>query len=65
MLFDFDIVQVATNGFSYSNKLRQCGFGAVYKGNLPNGQMIAVKRLSRDSGQGALEFKNESFRIEI
>lgn len=26
---------------------------------LPNGQDIAVKRLSRDSGQGELELKNE------
>lgn len=26
---------------------------------LPNGQDIAVKRLSRDSGQGEPEFKNE------
>ncbi|KAK2980467.1 hypothetical protein RJ640_015990 [Escallonia rubra] len=28
-------------------------------GSLQNGQEIAVKRLSRDSGQGDLEFKNE------
>ncbi|KAG7944695.1 hypothetical protein I3843_15G116100 [Carya illinoinensis] len=28
-------------------------------GKLPNGQEIAVKRLSRNSGQGNLEFKNE------
>ena len=26
---------------------------------LPNGQKVAVKRLSRSSGQGAEEFKNE------
>ena len=29
------------------------------QGTLPNGQQIAVKRLSRNSGQGAAEFKNE------
>jgi len=29
------------------------------QGQLSNGQEIAVKRLSRDSGQGDLEFKNE------
>ncbi|GKD26631.1 cysteine-rich receptor-like protein kinase 10 [Tanacetum coccineum] len=28
-------------------------------GVLPNGPEIAVKRLSKHSGQGALEFKNE------
>jgi hypothetical protein len=29
------------------------------QGTLPNGQAIAVKRLSKGSGQGAAEFKNE------
>ncbi|XP_061353841.1 cysteine-rich receptor-like protein kinase 29 [Gastrolobium bilobum] len=57
--FDFDTIRVATSDFSDSNKLGQCGFGAVYLGRLSNGQVIAVKRLSRDSGQGDTEFKNE------
>ena len=30
-----------------------------FQGTLPNGQNIAVKRLSRSSSQGAEEFKNE------
>ena len=30
-----------------------------FQGTLPSGQEIAVKRLSRSSGQGAEEFKNE------
>ncbi|XP_027936401.1 cysteine-rich receptor-like protein kinase 29 [Vigna unguiculata] len=49
----------ATNDFSDSNKLGQGGFGAVYRGTLPNGQEIAVKRLSANSRQGDAEFKNE------
>ncbi|EEF43945.1 conserved hypothetical protein [Ricinus communis] len=57
--FDFGTVRTATDNFSEANKLGQGGFGAVYKGRLPNGQDIAVKRLSRESGQGELEFKNE------
>ncbi|KAL9317349.1 hypothetical protein ACSQ67_013866 [Phaseolus vulgaris] len=56
---NFNTIRIATNGFADSNKLGQGGFGAVYKGQLSNGQEIAVKRLSRDSGQGDLEFKNE------
>ncbi|KAL3519545.1 hypothetical protein ACH5RR_017694 [Cinchona calisaya] len=52
-------IQTATNNFSVDNKIGQGGFGPVYKGKLPNGQDIAVKRLSRRSGQGAEEFKNE------
>ncbi|KAE9618637.1 hypothetical protein Lal_00047429 [Lupinus albus] len=57
--FDFDAIQEATNDFSDANKLGQGGFGIVYRGRLSNGQEIAVKRLSRDSGQGDIEFKNE------
>ncbi|KAM4102060.1 hypothetical protein ACB094_05G194300 [Castanea mollissima] len=57
--FDFDTIRVATDDFSEANKLGQGGFGAVYKGMLYNGQVIAVKRLSTNSGQGDLEFKNE------
>ncbi|KAK7343545.1 hypothetical protein VNO77_12355 [Canavalia gladiata] len=57
--FNFDTVRVATDDFSDSNKLGQGGFGPVYKGRLSNGQIIAVKRLSKDSGQGDIEFKNE------
>ncbi|KAL5841887.1 hypothetical protein ACOSQ3_012490 [Xanthoceras sorbifolium] len=57
--FDFNTIRVATDDFSDLNKLGQGGFGAVYKGRLSNGQDIAVKRLSKDSGQGDLEFKNE------
>lgn len=30
-----------------------------FQGTLPNGREIAVKRLSKSSGQGSLEFKNE------
>nr|ACJ31801.1 receptor-like protein kinase [Glycine max] len=57
--FNFDTIRVATEDFSDSNKLGQGGFGAVYRGRLSDGQMIAVKRLSRESSQGDTEFKNE------
>nr|KYP64257.1 Cysteine-rich receptor-like protein kinase 29 [Cajanus cajan] len=57
--FDLDTIQVATNNFSDSNKLGEGGFGTVYQGLLSNGQGIAVKRLSSNSGQGDMEFKNE------
>ncbi|KAM7493120.1 hypothetical protein LguiB_027729 [Lonicera macranthoides] len=57
--FDLGTIQVATNNFSNENKIGQGGFGIVYKGTLANGQDIAVKRLSKTSRQGELEFKNE------
>ncbi|KAL7116903.1 hypothetical protein ACP275_03G035500 [Erythranthe tilingii] len=56
---DFGKIRAATNNFSDDNKLGQGGFGAVYMGKLVHGKEIAVKRLSKDSGQGDLEFKNE------
>ncbi|GKV08868.1 hypothetical protein SLEP1_g20439 [Rubroshorea leprosula] len=58
-LFELAIICKATNDFSSHNKLGEGGFGPVYKGTLPDGREIAVKRLSRSSGQGLVEFKNE------
>ncbi|XP_021719434.1 G-type lectin S-receptor-like serine/threonine-protein kinase At1g11300 [Chenopodium quinoa] len=58
-LFEFKQLEVATSNFSVDNKLGQGGFGPVYKGKLEDGQEIAVKRLSRASGQGLQEFMNE------
>ncbi|XP_074267393.1 cysteine-rich receptor-like protein kinase 15 [Silene latifolia] len=59
LLYTMETLQTATNGFSNENKLGQGGFGTVYKGTLPNGEEVAVKRMSRISRQGAQEFKNE------
>lgn len=63
LLYDFGTLQSATNDFSDENKLGQGGFGGVYKGILPNGREVAVKRLSKCSGQGTQEFKNEVLLI--
>ncbi|KAI4299255.1 hypothetical protein L6164_032732 [Bauhinia variegata] len=58
-LYNFTCITIATSNFSEENKLGQGGFGPVYKGKLRDGQEIAIKRLSRKSGQGLEEFKNE------
>ncbi|KAH9660251.1 Receptor-like serine/threonine-protein kinase [Citrus sinensis] len=52
-------IEVATDGFSIENKLGEGGYGPVYKGLLADGQIIAVKKLSKTSTQGFEEFKNE------
>ncbi|XP_028789928.1 cysteine-rich receptor-like protein kinase 10 [Neltuma alba] len=52
-------IQHSTHHFSEDSKLGEGGFGPVYKGTLPNGKEIAVKRLSQTSGQGSQEFMNE------
>ncbi|KAK9716434.1 hypothetical protein RND81_06G233000 [Saponaria officinalis] len=57
--YDLVTIQAATDNFSHDNKIGRGGFGFVYKGILANGQEIAVKRLSHDSGQGDKEFKAE------
>ncbi|KAM7490243.1 hypothetical protein LguiA_033164 [Lonicera macranthoides] len=57
--FDLGTIQAATNNFLNETKIGRGGFGIVYKGILANGQEIAVKRLSKSSRQGELEFKNE------
>ncbi|KAK8353760.1 hypothetical protein V6Z12_A05G179500 [Gossypium hirsutum] len=57
-VFNFGTIAASTNNFSSDNRLGQGGFGPVYKGTL-NGKEIAVKRLSKSSGQGIEEFKNE------
>ncbi|KAL6856099.1 hypothetical protein ACP4OV_018901 [Aristida adscensionis] len=62
-LFAFEVLAAATGDFSSANKLGEGGFGHVYKGMLPGGEEIAVKRLSRSSGQGLEEFKNEVILI--
>ncbi|CAI8596024.1 unnamed protein product [Vicia faba] len=58
-IFDFSTITNATNNFSDRNELGEGGFGTVYKGIMVDGQEIAVKRLSKTSGQGTEEFKNE------
>ncbi|CAH8359056.1 unnamed protein product [Eruca vesicaria subsp. sativa] len=56
---DYRSIQTATNDFAECNKIGEGGFGEVYKGTLLDGTEVAVKRLSKSSGQGDAEFKNE------
>ncbi|KAI3680578.1 hypothetical protein L6452_35351 [Arctium lappa] len=61
--YDLRTIEVATNYFSLKNKIGKGGFGFVYKGVLPKGQEVAVKRLSETSGQGVEEFVNEAVLV--
>nr|XP_048319386.1 G-type lectin S-receptor-like serine/threonine-protein kinase CES101 isoform X2 [Ziziphus jujuba var. spinosa] len=62
-VYSFSCIVEATNNFSQETKLGEGGFGSVYKGKLPEDHEIAIKRLSRGSGQGLMEFKNELILI--
>ncbi|XP_074558445.1 proline-rich receptor-like protein kinase PERK10 [Curcuma longa] len=57
--FSYEELYRITNGFLPDNILGEGGFGSVYKGCLPNGREVAVKRLKIESGQGDREFKAE------
>ncbi|XP_027771067.1 cysteine-rich receptor-like protein kinase 10 [Solanum pennellii] len=58
--YNLNTIRVATTNFSIDKKIVEIGFGVVYKGKLLDGQEIAVKRLSRSSGQGIEEFQHRN-----
>ncbi|KAM0941113.1 putative protein kinase RLK-Pelle-LRR-VIII-1 family [Dioscorea sansibarensis] len=58
-LFTFDELTKCTNNFTEMNEIGAGGYGKVYKGKLPNGQVVAIKRAQAGSLQGAAEFKTE------
>lgn len=47
--YNLESILAATDNFSNINKLGQGGFGLVYKGKFPGGQVLAVKRRDRKS----------------
>ncbi|CAL1358329.1 unnamed protein product [Linum trigynum] len=62
-IYSITSIIAATDNFSLQNKLGQGGFGPVYKGKLQEGREVAVKKLSKRSGQGLVEFRNELILI--
>ncbi|KAF0929656.1 hypothetical protein E2562_023010 [Oryza meyeriana var. granulata] len=59
LLFDLATIREATTNFAEHHKLGHGGFGAVYKGFMPDVGEIAVKRLDKTSGQGLEQLRNE------
>lgn len=59
----FTYRELASVTDNFSTKLGEGGFGAVYKGALPDGRPVAVKKLER-SGQGQKEFRAEIASLE-
>jgi hypothetical protein len=59
-MFTFKELSKATKNFRRSEILGSGGFGAVYKGTLPSGELVAVKRIRMESKHG-----QESFRAEV
>ncbi|XP_045833702.1 probable LRR receptor-like serine/threonine-protein kinase At1g06840 [Trifolium pratense] len=57
--FNYEEMALATNNFSQSAQVGQGGYGKVYKGNLPDGTVVAIKRAQEGSLQGEKEFLTE------
>uniref|UniRef100_A0A0E0K8C3 non-specific serine/threonine protein kinase n=1 Tax=Oryza punctata TaxID=4537 RepID=A0A0E0K8C3_ORYPU len=62
--FTFKDLSVATGYFNEANFIGEGGFGKVYKGKI-NGQMVAVKQLTRDGVQGRNEFLVEVLMLTV
>ncbi|XP_024996710.1 L-type lectin-domain containing receptor kinase IX.1-like [Cynara cardunculus var. scolymus] len=64
--FSYHDLTLATNNFSYDQKLGEGGFGCVYKGYLSReGMVVAVKKISQGSKQGKKEYLAEVKIISI
>ncbi|XP_052187888.1 cysteine-rich receptor-like protein kinase 3 isoform X2 [Diospyros lotus] len=57
--FSYETLEKATNYFHNSNKLGQGGSGSVFKGILPDGRTVAIKRLFFNTRQWVDHFFNE------
>ncbi|KAG1327501.1 putative protein NSP-INTERACTING KINASE 1 [Cocos nucifera] len=64
--FQFRELQIATDNFSSKNILGKGGFGNVYKGQLPDGTLVAVKRLKDGNAAGGeIQFQTEVEMISL
>ncbi|XP_073123537.1 probable receptor-like protein kinase At1g11050 [Henckelia pumila] len=63
--FGSEVLEKATDYFSSKNFIGQGRFGVVYKGKLPNGTMIAVKKIVDSDFQGDFEFYREVEIISV
>ncbi|OQU77612.1 hypothetical protein SORBI_3009G079300 [Sorghum bicolor] len=57
--FALEELKLCTNDFREINAIGAGGYGTVYRGKLPDGQLVAIKRSKEGSMQGGLEFKTE------
>lgn len=57
--FSLEDLKKYTNSFSEANAIGSGGYGKVYRGTLPTGTLVAIKRAQQGSMQGGVQFKNE------
>ncbi|XP_021627624.1 proline-rich receptor-like protein kinase PERK1 isoform X2 [Manihot esculenta] len=63
--YSFEELAKATGDFSNNNRVGQGGSGQVYKGTLPNGKQVAVKRLKHHSDPEIEQMAQLHFEDEV
>ncbi|BAU01762.1 hypothetical protein VIGAN_11106400 [Vigna angularis var. angularis] len=64
--FQFRELRISTHNFNSKNILGKGGFGNVYKGVLPDGTLVAVKRLKDGNAIGGeIQFQTEVEMISL
>ncbi|GAB4827596.1 hypothetical protein Ancab_034479 [Ancistrocladus abbreviatus] len=63
--FTFSELAAATNNFSLENKIGAGSFGVVYKGKLPDGLEVAIKRGETSPKTKKLQDKESAFESEL
>ncbi|CAM0954079.1 unnamed protein product [Alopecurus aequalis] len=58
--FSYEELEEATGSFSDTRELGDGGFGTVYKGQLRDGRVVAVKRLYNNGSRHVEQFVNEA-----
>ncbi|XP_072961467.1 putative serine/threonine-protein kinase-like protein CCR3 [Typha angustifolia] len=63
--FTFADLAAATNSFSLDTKIGAGSFGTVYKGNLPDGRQVAIKRSEPGPRAKKFQEKESAFQSEL
>ncbi|KAJ9179175.1 hypothetical protein P3X46_010994 [Hevea brasiliensis] len=64
-LYTYEELAKATGSFSNKNQLGVGGCGQVFKGEFPNGEVVAIKKLKYEAGQSQAEMKAAQLQFEV
>ncbi|KAG6554317.1 hypothetical protein Mapa_004233 [Marchantia paleacea] len=61
--FGYNDLSGATNSFSPELRCDEGAYGDVYRGTLPGGRMVAIKKMEDDSGEGFHKLTTEAYTL--